>query len=54
MENRNGLIVGAVATRASCHAERLAALHLLAPHVDRPRPIRFDNGDETTFTARRA
>ena len=26
MENRNGLIVGAVATRASGHAERLAAL----------------------------
>jgi transposase len=39
MENRNGLIVGAVATRASGHAERLAALHLLAPHADRPRPI---------------
>ena len=35
MENRNGLIVGAVATRASGHAERLAALHLLAPHADR-------------------
>jgi hypothetical protein len=26
MENRNGLIVGAVTTRASGHAERLAAL----------------------------
>ncbi len=35
MENRNGLIVGAVATRASGHAERLAALHMLAPHADR-------------------
>ena len=29
MENRNGLIVGAVSTRASGHAERLAALHLI-------------------------
>ena len=39
MENRNGLIVGAVATRASGHAERLAALHLIEPHADRPNPI---------------
>jgi transposase len=36
MENRHGLIVGAVATRASGHAERLAALHLIEPHADRP------------------
>src|SRR3712207_7402280 len=33
MENRHGLIVGAVATRASGHAERLAALHLVEPHA---------------------
>ena len=39
MENRNGLVVGAVATRASGHAERLAALHLIAPHGERPMPI---------------
>ena len=39
MENRNGLIVGAVTTRASGHAERLAALALIAPHADRPQPI---------------
>ena len=31
MENRNGLIVGAVATRASGHAERLAAVALIEP-----------------------
>ena len=31
MENRNGLIVGAVTTRASGHAERLAALALIEP-----------------------
>jgi len=34
MENRNGLIVGAVTTRASGHAERLAALALIEPHAD--------------------
>jgi transposase len=39
MENRNGLVVGAVATRASGHAERLAALALIEPHADRPRPV---------------
>jgi transposase len=51
MENRNGLIVGAVATRASGHAERLAALHLVEPHADRPQKVTlggdkgFDTGD---------
>jgi hypothetical protein len=39
MENRNGLIVGAVATRVSGHAERLAAPHLLEPHAGRPNKI---------------
>src|SRR5215510_5694578 len=39
MENRNGLIVGAVTTRASGHAERLAALALIEPHADQPRPV---------------
>ena len=39
MENRNGLIVGAVTTCASGHAERLAALALIEPHTDRPQPI---------------
>ena len=37
MENRNGLVVGALATRASGHAERLAALRLVGPHIDRAR-----------------
>jgi len=36
-ENRNGLVVGAVATRASGHAERLAALALIEPYGERPR-----------------
>ena len=31
MENRSGLVVGAVATKVSGHAERLAALHLIEP-----------------------
>jgi transposase len=39
MENRNGLIAGAVTTCASGHAERLAALALIEPHADRPQPI---------------
>ena len=36
MENRNGLVVGAVATRASGRAERLAALALIEPRAERP------------------
>ena len=49
MENRNGLIVGAVGTRASGHAERLAALHLLEPYAERPKPITLggDKGYDT-------
>ncbi|MCW3477488.1 IS5 family transposase [Limobrevibacterium gyesilva] len=49
MENRNGLIIGAIATRASGHAERLAALHLIEPHADRPQPITLggDKGFDT-------
>ena len=35
----HGLIVGAVTTRASGHAERLAALALIEPHADRPQPV---------------
>ena len=39
MENRNGLIIDAVTTRASGHAERLAAIALIEPRADRPNPI---------------
>jgi transposase len=39
MENRAGLIVGTRLTRVSGHAERLAALDLIAPHGDRPRAV---------------
>ena len=39
MENRSGLIVGTRLTRVSGHAERLAALDLIAPHGDRPRAV---------------
>ena len=49
MENRNGLIVYAVATRPSGHAERLAALELIDPHASRPQPITLgaDKGYDT-------
>ena len=49
MENRNGLIVGAVATRASGHAERLAALALIEPYAQRPHPITL-GGDKNYDT----
>jgi hypothetical protein len=39
MENRNGLIVGAVTTTASGHAERWAALTLIEPHAATPEPV---------------
>ena len=49
MENRNGLIVDALATRACGHAERLAALHLVEPHADRPQKVTLggDKGFDT-------
>lgn len=49
MENRNGLIVGAIATRASGHAERLAAQRLIEPHAERPQRITVgaDKGFDT-------
>ncbi|MCW3477484.1 IS5 family transposase [Limobrevibacterium gyesilva] len=48
-ENRHGLIVGAVATLASGHAERLAARHLIEPHANRPQRITVgaDRGFDT-------
>ena len=39
MENRNGLIVDAYLTEANGQAERIAALHMIEPRADRPRPI---------------
>jgi hypothetical protein len=39
MENRNGLVVDACLTEADGHAERIAALHMIEPRADRPRPI---------------
>ncbi|MCC2672836.1 MAG: transposase [Armatimonadetes bacterium] len=49
MENRNGLIVGAVATRASGHAERLAALRPVEPRAGRPQRVTLggDKGFDT-------
>ncbi|WP_127142797.1 IS5 family transposase [Pelagibacterium montanilacus] len=39
MENRHGLLVDACLTAADGHGERVAALHMIEPHADRPRPI---------------
>lgn len=39
MENRSGLIVDTRLTLVSGHAERLAALEMIAPHAERPRAI---------------
>jgi IS5 family transposase len=39
MENRNGLIVGALTTTATGHAERWAALTLIEPHAEAPQPV---------------
>jgi transposase len=39
MENRAGLLVSTCLTRADGHAERVAALHLIEPFAERPRPI---------------
>ena len=39
MENRNGLLVDACLTQADGHAERIAALHMIEPHAERPHPI---------------
>jgi len=39
MENRNGLLVDACLTLADGHAERVAALHMMEPRADRPRPV---------------
>jgi hypothetical protein len=50
MENRHGLIADALATRASGHAERLAALHLVEPHADFPRKVTL-GGDKGFDTA---
>jgi len=51
MENRSGLLVDACLTEADGHAERMAALHMIEPHADRPCPItlggdkHFDSAD---------
>lgn len=42
LENQNGPILDAIATRASSHSERLARLHLPKPHADRPKAITND------------
>jgi len=44
MENRNGLVVDACLTPADGHAERIAALHMIEPHADRPQAITLGAG----------
>ena len=44
MENRNGLVIDACLTEANGHAERIAALHMIEPRADRPRPIMLGAG----------
>jgi len=39
MENRHGLLIDACLTLADGHAERVAALHMIEPHADRPQAI---------------
>ena len=39
MENRSGLLVDACLTPADGHAERVAALHMIEPRAERPRPV---------------
>ena len=39
MENRSGLLVDACLSVADGHAERVAALHMIEPRADRPRPL---------------
>lgn len=50
MENRAGLLVDAALTEADGHAERVAALHMIEPRADRPRPITLggDKGFDST------
>jgi hypothetical protein len=38
-ENRNGLVVDACLTETNGRDERIAALHMIEPRGDRPRPI---------------
>jgi len=49
MENRSGLLVDACLTPADGHAERVAALHMIEPHADRPRSITL--GGDKNFDA---
>jgi hypothetical protein len=48
MENRSGLVVGAVTARASGHAERLEALAPIEPHAERPQPLTLGTEKDTT------
>jgi hypothetical protein len=50
MENHSCLLVDTRVTRVSGHAERLAALEMIEPHANRPRPVTLgtDKGYDAT------
>lgn len=52
MENRNGLVVDAVTTRVSGHAERLAALEMLDGMIDPDAGRRITLGADKGYDAR--
>jgi len=52
MENRNGLVVDAVTTRVSGHAERLAALEMLDDMIDPDAGRRITLGADKGYDAR--
>jgi transposase len=39
MENRSGLLVDACLTKSDGHGERVAALHMIEPHANRPQAV---------------
>jgi hypothetical protein len=49
MENRHGLLVDACLTQTDGRAERVATLHMIEPHADRPRAITL--GADTGYDA---
>jgi transposase len=49
MENRNRLVVDVCLTEANGHAERIAALHMIEPRPDRPRPITLAGSLRVSF-----
>jgi Transposase DDE domain len=49
MENRSGLVVDACLAPADRHSECIAALHMIEPRADRPKPVTL--GADKTYDA---